>query len=288
MTITGGTALSKDEIDRMVKEAEAFAAEDHTRREAAEARNQADQLTYQVDTFLTDNGDKITDADKAELTAKNDELKQLLKDESAETDALRSASDALLQVWQRAGQSMHEQAAQSQAIPLGRGEGCALVERGIAQQRGAARNVRMHDQNTSCSPRYRPFDPCRPTPTSMQMLVRERLFIDTRRPTPVPGATSSNSDSPACLSVTVVKFSCQVQLAAGSLRIDARPIAAGRRNRISDPRARCKLEHAGTEDRALDVDDEYDRSGREAAAVGRRPGRRPGGAALDADLAPRT
>jgi molecular chaperone DnaK len=122
MTITGGTALSKDEIDRMVKEAEAFAAEDHTRREAAEARNQADQLTYQVDTFLNDNGDKITDADKAELTAKNDELKQLLKDESAETDALRSASDALLHVWQRAGQSMHEQAAQSQAAPSDGGE----------------------------------------------------------------------------------------------------------------------------------------------------------------------
>ena len=122
MTITGGTALSKDEIDRMVKEAEAFAAEDHTRREAAEARNQGDQLTYQVDTFLNDNGDKITDADKAELTAKNDELKQLLKDESAETDALRSASDALLQVWQRAGQSMHEQAAQSQAAPSDGGE----------------------------------------------------------------------------------------------------------------------------------------------------------------------
>jgi molecular chaperone DnaK len=119
MTITGGTALSKDEIDRMVKEAEAFAAEDHKRREAAEARNQADQLTYQVDTFLNDNGDKITDADKAELTSKNDELKQLLKDESAETDALRSASDALLQVWQRAGQSMHEQAAQSQAAAAG-------------------------------------------------------------------------------------------------------------------------------------------------------------------------
>ena len=110
MTITGGTALSKDEIDRMMKEAEGFAAEDHKRREAAEARNQADQLTYQVDTFLNDNGDKITDADKAELTSKNDELKQLLKDESAETDALRSTSDALLQVWQRAGQSMHEQA----------------------------------------------------------------------------------------------------------------------------------------------------------------------------------
>jgi molecular chaperone DnaK len=130
MTITGGTALSKDEIDRMVTEAEAFAAEDHKRREAAEARNQADQLTYQVDTFLKDNGEKIADADKAELTSKNDELKQLLKEESAETDALRSASDALMQVWQRAGQSMHEQAAAAGASDGGSGgeEGASATE----------------------------------------------------------------------------------------------------------------------------------------------------------------
>ncbi len=119
MTITGGTALSKEEIDRMMKEAEGFAAEDHRRREAAEARNQADQLTYQVDSFLKDNAENISDADKAELTSKNDELKQALKDESAETDSLRSASDALMQVWQRVGQSMHEQAAQAQAAAGG-------------------------------------------------------------------------------------------------------------------------------------------------------------------------
>ncbi|MET1011411.1 MAG: molecular chaperone DnaK [Actinomycetota bacterium] len=119
MTITGGTALSKEEIDRMMKEAEGFAAEDHRRREAAEARNQADQLTYQVDSFLKDNAENISDADKAELTTKNDELKQALKDESAETDSLRSASDALMQVWQRVGQSMHEQAAQAQAAAGG-------------------------------------------------------------------------------------------------------------------------------------------------------------------------
>ena len=119
MTITGGTALSKEEIDRMMKEAEAFAAEDHKRREAAEARNQADQLTYQVDSFLKDNAENISDADKAELTSKNDELKQSLKDESAETDSLRTASDALMQVWQRVGQSMHEQAAQAQAAAGG-------------------------------------------------------------------------------------------------------------------------------------------------------------------------
>jgi molecular chaperone DnaK len=113
MTITGGTALSKDEIDRMMKEAEAFAAEDHKRREAAEARNQADQLTYQVETFLKDNGDKLSDADKAELTSKNDELKQALKDEAAEVETLRSASESLMQVWQKVSQQMHEQAAQA-------------------------------------------------------------------------------------------------------------------------------------------------------------------------------
>ena len=118
MTITGGTALSKDEIDRMVKEAEAFAAEDHKRREAAEARNQADQLTYQVETFLKDNGDKLSDADKADLTSKNDELKQALKDESADVETLRSASEALMQAWQRVSQQMHE-AAQTQATAGG-------------------------------------------------------------------------------------------------------------------------------------------------------------------------
>jgi len=115
MTITGGTALSKDEIDRMMKEAEAFAAEDHKRREVAEARNQADQLTYQVDTFLKENGDKLTDADKVELTSKNDELKQILKDESADTGVLRSTTEALMQAWQKVSQSMHQQAAQTQA-----------------------------------------------------------------------------------------------------------------------------------------------------------------------------
>jgi molecular chaperone DnaK len=119
MTITGGTALSKDEIDRMMKEAEAFAAEDHKRREAAEARNQADQLTYQVDTFLKDNGDKLPDADKVELTSKNDELNQILKDESADTDVLRSTTEALMQAWQKVSQSLHQQAAQTQSSAEG-------------------------------------------------------------------------------------------------------------------------------------------------------------------------
>jgi molecular chaperone DnaK len=123
MTITGGTALSKEDIDRMVKEAEAFAAEDHQRREAAEARNQADQLTYQVDQFLRENADKLPDDDRAELTTKSDELKQALKDESTPTETLRAGSDALMQVWQRAGQSIHQAAAQEQQAAAAGGGG---------------------------------------------------------------------------------------------------------------------------------------------------------------------
>ena len=68
MTITGGTALSKDDIDRMVKDAEEFAAEDHKRREAAEARNTADNLTYQVDKALVEYGRQGPEADEKRVT----------------------------------------------------------------------------------------------------------------------------------------------------------------------------------------------------------------------------
>jgi molecular chaperone DnaK len=117
MTITGGTALGKDEINRMVKEAESFAAEDHKRRETAEARNQADQVTYQVEKFLQDNGDKVPEADASELSTLNDELKEALKDETAEAATLTAKADAVMQVFSRIGQAMYEQqqAAQPQA-----------------------------------------------------------------------------------------------------------------------------------------------------------------------------
>jgi molecular chaperone DnaK len=115
MTITGGTALSKDEVERMVQEAEKFAAEDHKRREAAEARNQADQLAYQVDKFIEENGDKVPEADKTELTLKNDSLKEALKDEGAEAETLRQATEATMQVFQRIGQAMYENQQAAQA-----------------------------------------------------------------------------------------------------------------------------------------------------------------------------
>jgi molecular chaperone DnaK len=106
MTITGGTALSKDDIDRMVKDAEKFAAEDHKRREAAEARNAGDQLSYQIDRSLEEWGDKVPEGDREELKKVNEELKEVLKGEDVEK--IRPATEATMQVFQRIGQAMYQ------------------------------------------------------------------------------------------------------------------------------------------------------------------------------------
>jgi molecular chaperone DnaK len=123
MTITGGTALGKDEIDRMVKDAEAFAAEDHKRREAAEARNQADQLAYTVDKELGEWGDKVPAAEKDELVKANDELKEVLKRADADADALKTASDKVMGIFSRVGQAMYQNAQQEQSAQTAAGAG---------------------------------------------------------------------------------------------------------------------------------------------------------------------
>jgi len=123
MTITGGTALSKDDISRMVQDAEKFAAEDHQRREAAEARNAGDQLTYQVDKSLEEWGDKVPQADREELKKLSDELKEALKGEDLEK--IKAGTDALMRKFQGIGQGMYEQAqaaATQQAAAAGGGE----------------------------------------------------------------------------------------------------------------------------------------------------------------------
>ncbi len=113
MTITGGTALSKDEIERMQREAEQFAAEDHRRREVAEARNNADQLTYQVDKAIEEWGEKVPDGDRDDLKKANDDLKDALKGDDVER--IKSATDALMQKFQSVGQQMY--ANQQQQAP---------------------------------------------------------------------------------------------------------------------------------------------------------------------------
>ena len=78
MTITGGTALNKDEIDRMMKEAEAHAEEDRVRREEAEVRNNADSLVFQTEKLLKDQADKVQPDDKEKIEAALKELKDAL------------------------------------------------------------------------------------------------------------------------------------------------------------------------------------------------------------------
>jgi molecular chaperone DnaK len=123
MTITGGTALPREEIDRMIREAEKFAEEDRRRREAAEARNTADQLSYQVDKALAEYGDRVPQAERDALTRANEEVKEALKGDDVQR--IRSATEALMQAYQRVGQAVYaaQQAAASQSQAAAGGGG---------------------------------------------------------------------------------------------------------------------------------------------------------------------
>jgi molecular chaperone DnaK len=121
MTITGGTALSKDEIDKMMKDAEKFADEDRRRRETAEARNAADQLTYQVDRALIEYGDKVPAADREAVNKANDELKEALKGEDVER--IKSLTDTLMEAFQKVGQAMYSEQQAASAGTEGAGTG---------------------------------------------------------------------------------------------------------------------------------------------------------------------
>ncbi|MGW5973791.1 molecular chaperone DnaK [Streptomyces sp. NPDC055186] len=112
MTVTGGSALPKDDIDRMMREAEQYADEDRKRREAAETRNQAEQLVYQSEKFIRENGDRIPAETKSEVEAAVAELKPLLE-QSADTAALRAGVEKLAAVSQKMGQAMYAQAEQA-------------------------------------------------------------------------------------------------------------------------------------------------------------------------------
>jgi molecular chaperone DnaK len=118
MTITGGTALPREEIDRMMKEAEQFADEDKTRRVEAEARNQADNLVYQTEKVLTEHGDKLPEADRNEVQAALDATKEALK--GTDVSAISAASERLSQAAQKIGQAVYN-AQQAQAAAGGAG-----------------------------------------------------------------------------------------------------------------------------------------------------------------------
>jgi molecular chaperone DnaK len=111
MTITGGSALPKDDIDRMMREADQYAEEDRKRRESAEARNQADGLVYSTEKFLTDNAEKVPADVRDEVTAAVAEVKAAL--EADDVDAITRTAEALATVSQKMGQAMYAANAES-------------------------------------------------------------------------------------------------------------------------------------------------------------------------------
>jgi molecular chaperone DnaK len=111
MTITGGTALAQDDIDRMVKDAESYAEEDAKRREAVETRNQADQLVHQTNKLVEEQGDQMTDEEKDSVNEALNALKETLEDEEADTEAIRSQMDELVQASQAMATRLYQQAA---------------------------------------------------------------------------------------------------------------------------------------------------------------------------------
>ncbi len=138
MTITGGTALSRDEIDRMVKDAESYADDDRQRRERVEARNQADQLIHQTDKVLAEQGDKLSEEERANIDSALADLRSALGNELTETGELRSKIDALVTASQGAFTRMYQEAAQTKAPTGESGSDDDVVEAEIVDEGGSA------------------------------------------------------------------------------------------------------------------------------------------------------
>ena len=117
ITITSSTNMSKDDIDKAVKEAEQYAAEDKKRREDVDIRNNADQMVYQCEKTLTDMGDKIDESEKAAVQAKIDETKEALKGDDIEK--IKTASEALQQEIYKISEKVYKAAQEAAAAQQG-------------------------------------------------------------------------------------------------------------------------------------------------------------------------
>lgn len=109
ISITSSTNMSKEDVDKAVKEAEQYAAEDKKRKENIDTRNEADQMVYQCEKILKDNGDKIAEADKTEIQSKIDALKEALKGDNM--DDIKAKKDALTEKFNKVAEEMYKAAA---------------------------------------------------------------------------------------------------------------------------------------------------------------------------------
>ena len=111
ITITSSTNMSKEDIDKAVKEAEAFAAEDKKARENVDIRNGADQMVFQSEKTLGEIGDKIDASEKADLQAKIDALKEALK--GTDIEAIKTKQDELQKVFYAVSEKLYQAQAQA-------------------------------------------------------------------------------------------------------------------------------------------------------------------------------
>jgi len=121
MTITGQSSLARDDIERMVKDAEAHAEEDRRRREEAEVRNNGDTLVYQTEKVLREQGDKVTGSEKEAVESALKELKEALGGDDVER--IRRATEALMTASQTFSARLYEAASQTSGDGAGTGDG---------------------------------------------------------------------------------------------------------------------------------------------------------------------
>ena len=115
VTITGGTALAKDDIDQMVKDAEAHAEEDAQRRELIETRNQGEQMVRQTEKLLEEQDEQLTDEEKTAITAALEELKTTVADEDADEPAIRGKIESVITASQALAQRLYAQSQEQAA-----------------------------------------------------------------------------------------------------------------------------------------------------------------------------
>ena len=115
ITITSSSNMSKDDIDKAVREAEQFAAEDKAKRDEVDARNAGDQMVYQTEKTLSELGDKISDSDKAPVQAAVEDLKEKLKGNDVE--AIKTATEAVTQAFYKISEQLYKNAAPQDGAP---------------------------------------------------------------------------------------------------------------------------------------------------------------------------
>jgi molecular chaperone DnaK len=118
ITITASSGLSKDEVDKMMKDAEAHAAEDKARREEVETRNRADQAVYAAEKFVKESGEKLQPADRLAIESATNDLKKALENNDAK--GISRTLEALMQAQQKAAEHLYQSAG---AAPGGEGGG---------------------------------------------------------------------------------------------------------------------------------------------------------------------